>query len=83
MKSGPTAITTGPLKMTWLAYQGIIDCDQMSDKRKAKARMREIIDSLCALNNANKELAQLGRSRTKRLGDVLAFFDVGVSNGSC
>ena len=55
----------------------------MSDKRKAKARMREIIDSLCALNNANKELAQLGRSRTKRLGDVPAFFDVGVSNGSC
>ena len=71
----------GTLKMAWLAYQGIIDCYQMSDKRKAKAQMRDIINALCKLPSTNKELAQLGRSLDKRLSDVLAFFDVGVSNG--
>lgn len=29
-----------------------------------------------------EELAQLGSSLHKRLGDVLVFFDVGISNGS-
>ena len=71
----------GALKMAWLAYQGIIDCYQMRNKRKAKAQMREIINSLCGLKAKNKELVQLGRSLHKRIGDVLEFFDVGVSNG--
>lgn len=28
------------LKLAWLAYQGIIDCYQMSNERQAKAKMR-------------------------------------------
>lgn len=71
----------GGLKLSWHAYQGIIDCYQMSDKRKTKAQMCEVINALGKLDSANKELAQLGRSLTKRTGDVLAFFAVGVSNG--
>ncbi len=69
------------LKLAWLAYQGIIDCYQMSNKRQAKAKMRTIIDQLRVLKGPRKELAQLGRSLFKRLGDVSAYFDVGVSNG--
>ena len=69
------------LKLAWLAYQGIIDCYQMSNKRQAKAKMRTIIDQLRVLKGPHKELAQWGRSLFKRLGDVSAYFDVGVSNG--
>lgn len=69
------------LKLAWLAYQAIIDCYQMGNKREAKKKMRTIIDQLRVLKGPNKELAQLGRSLFKRLGDVLAYFDVGVSNG--
>lgn len=71
----------GVLKLAWLAYQAIIDCYQMGNKREAKKKMRTIIDQLRVLKGPNKELAQLGRSLFKRLGDVLAYFDVGVSNG--
>lgn len=38
-------------------------------------------DELSSLKSPNRELAQLGRSLHKRLTNVLAFLDVGVSNG--
>ncbi|MGO3876949.1 MAG: ISL3 family transposase [Corynebacterium sp.] len=69
------------LKIAWHAYQGIIDCYRMRNKREAKKKIRLIINELRTLKGPNKELAQLGRSLHKRLSDVLAFFDVGVSNG--
>lgn len=69
------------LKVAWHAYQGIIDCYRMSNKRDAKSKMRMIINELRKLKGPNRELAQLGRSLHKRLADVLAFFAVGVSNG--
>ena len=70
------------LQLMWQAYQGIIDCYNMTDKRRAKTMMREIIDQMRLLKGrANRELAQLGRSLHKRLGDILAYFDAGVSNG--
>lgn len=54
----------------------------MADKRRAKTMMREIVDQMRLLKGqANRELAQLGRSLHKRLGDILAYFDVGISNG--
>ena len=53
----------------------------MSNKRDAKSKMRMIINELRLFKSPNRELAQLGRSLYKRLADVLAFFDVGVSNG--
>jgi len=71
----------GVLKIAWHAYQGIIDCYRMSKKREANSKMRSIINELRMLKGSNSELAQLGRSLHKRLADLLAFFDVGVSNG--
>lgn len=58
----------GVPKLAWLAYQGIIDCYQMSNKRQAKKKMLIIIDQLRVLKGPHKELAQLGRSLFKRLG---------------
>lgn len=69
------------LKIAWHAYQGIIDCYRMRNKREAKTKMHMIINELRMLKGPHRELAQLGRSLYKRLADVLAFFDVGVSNG--
>ena len=70
------------LQLMWQGYQGIIDCYNMADKRRAKTMMREIIDQMRLLKGrANRELAQLGRSLHERLGDILAYFDAGVSNG--
>ncbi len=44
--------------------------------------MASIIDTLLKLKGKKfKELAQLGRSLDKRRKDILAYFDIGVSNG--
>lgn len=69
------------LQLIWQAYKGIIDCYNMADKHRAKTTMREIIDQMRLLKGPNRELAQLRRSLHKRLGDILTYFDVGVSNG--
>src|SRR5699024_1985219 len=68
------------LKIAWHAYQGIIDCYRMSNKRDAKSKMRTIINELRMLKGPNRELAQLGRCLHKHHADVLAFFNVRVSN---
>lgn len=41
-----------PLKLAWHASQCIIDCYQMSDERKGKTQMREVIIALGKLNRA-------------------------------
>lgn len=44
--------------------------------------MRRLINRLRGLRQAGlQELTQLGRSLHKRRADILAFFDIGASNG--
>jgi len=45
------------LEIAWHAYQGIIDCYRMSNKREAKSKMRSIVNELRMLKGPNKELA--------------------------
>ena len=59
---------------TWLVYQEIIDCYDDPNKRRAKTKMRRLIDSLRGLRQAGlTELAQLGRSLHKRRTDIWHF----------
>jgi transposase len=53
----------------------------LQGKTEAKTKMRLIINEPRMIK-PEEELAQLGSSLHKRLGDVLVFFDVGISNGS-
>lgn len=70
------------LQETWLVYQEIIDCYEDPNKRRAKTKMRRLINRLRGLRQAGlQELTQLGRSLHKRRTDILAFFDIGASNG--
>lgn len=70
------------LQETWLVYQEIIDCYEDPNKRRAKTKMRRLINRLRGLRQAGlQELTQLGRSLHKRRADILAFFDIGASNG--
>lgn len=70
------------LQRAWQVYQVIINCYNNPDKKEAKTKLRTIITTCRTLPNSTyPELAQLGRSLYKRLGDVLAYFDNGISNG--
>lgn len=70
------------LQETWLVYQENIDCYEDPNKRRAKTKMRRLINRLRGLRQAGlQELTQLGRSLHKRRTDILAFFDIGASNG--
>lgn len=70
------------LQETWLVYQEIIDCYEDPNKTRAKTKMRRLINRLRGLRQAGlDELAQLGRTLHKRRADILAFFDIGASNG--
>ena len=53
------------------------------DRKKGRALMREVIDSVSAgVHAALTELITLGRTLKKRAPDVLAYFDLpGTSNG--
>lgn len=59
------------------AYQKIIRCYRQSDRRKGRAMMAELIESLAVKGSAPgcPELATLGRTLKKRMSDILAFFD--------
>lgn len=71
-----------PLQTTWSYYQHIIVCYDQSNKHQAKKTMANLIDTLVTLKDkTTAELAQLGRTLNKRRHDILAFFDIGVSNG--
>ena len=71
-----------PLETTYDFYQEIIDCYDDSNKRRGKKAMEKLIDRLTNIKGKKyAELVQLGRSLNKRRKDILAFFDLGVSNG--
>ncbi|PLS31170.1 transposase [Bifidobacterium margollesii] len=65
------------LRLAHGAYQRIIRCYAQEDRRKGKGVMAELIEALNARGAAPgcPELAVLGRTLKRRMGDVLAFFD--------
>jgi transposase len=68
--------------VTWSIYQRIIAAYAHPDRRRGKAMLARIIDSLRARVPAGlEELAQLGHTLWRRRGDVLAYFDYHTSNG--
>lgn len=71
-----------PLEVTWRVYQRIIDAYNASDARTGKRIMQGVMRSLRAgVPSGLRELAQLGRTLWRRRVDILAYFDVGASNG--
>lgn len=67
---------------TWCVYQRIIAAYGHPDRRRGKAMMTVIIDSLRrGVPAVLEELAQLGRTLHRRRADILAFFDHHTSNG--
>lgn len=71
-----------PLEVTWQVYQRIIDAYNTPDARTGKQIMQQVIASLrCGVPSGLSELAQLGRTLWRRRVDILAYFDVGASNG--
>lgn len=65
------------LRLTHGAYQKIIRYHAQEDRRKGRSMMAEPIEALNAKGAAPgcPELAALGRTLKRRMGDVLAFFD--------
>ena len=66
-----------PLALAHGAYQKIISCYAHEDRRKGRGMMAELIESLAVKSGAPgcPELATLGRTLKRRMGDVFAFFD--------
>ena len=66
------------LKLAHGAYQRIIRCYAQEDRRKGRGMMAELIEALNARGSAPgcPELATLGRTLKRRMGDILAFFDL-------
>ncbi|MBW3092733.1 transposase [Bifidobacterium sp. 82T10] len=66
-----------PLALAHGAYQKIIDCYAREDRGKGRGMMAELIESLAVKGAApgRPELATLGRTRKRRMSDILAFFD--------
>ncbi|GAA4408732.1 ISL3 family transposase [Tsukamurella soli] len=70
------------LEATHLVYQQIIDAYAQPDRRHGKIGMYKVLKRLTTgLPDGLDELAQLGRSLWQRRTQILAFFDVDVSNG--
>ncbi|WP_293060204.1 transposase, partial [Mycobacterium sp.] len=68
--------------VTWSVYQHIIAAYAEHNRRRGKARMTKIMNSLRrGVPAALAELAQLGRTLWRRRYDILAFFDRQASNG--
>ena len=68
--------------ITWSVYQRLIAAYCQPDRRRGKAMLASIIDSLRRGVPAGlEELAQLGRTLYRRRHDVLAYFDHHASNG--
>ncbi|WP_140445469.1 MULTISPECIES: ISL3 family transposase [unclassified Bifidobacterium] len=65
------------LRLAHGAYQRIIRCYAQEDRRRGRGMMAELIEALNARGAAPgcPELAALGRTLKRRMGDVLAFFD--------
>ena len=70
------------LEVTWLFYQDLIAAYGHPKKSEGKRLMERIINTIRSGVPAGlEELAQLGRTLWRRREDVLAYFDVGASNG--
>ena len=70
------------LEVTWLFYQDLIAAYGHPKKCEGKKLMSRVITTLCKGRPPGlEELAQLGRTLWRRREDVLAYFDVGASNG--
>ncbi|MGW4482192.1 ISL3 family transposase [Rhodococcus triatomae] len=71
-----------PVKITAWCYQDLIAAYADSNKRSGKLAMFKCLKRIrTGLPAGLEELAQLGRSLWRRRREVLAYFDVGVSNG--
>lgn len=72
-----------PVELAWSVYQRIVDAYRQKDKRIGKWAMGRVIELIGVKVPASlPELASLGRTLTRRAGDVLAYFDRrGTSNG--
>ena len=70
------------LEVTWLFYQDMIQAYGHPKKSEGKKLMERIINTLrMGVPKGLEELAQLGRTLWRRREDVLAYFDIGASNG--
>ena len=71
------------VEATWGVYQQMITAYREPDRKKARAVMSRLIESLSAdVPTALTEVITLGRTLEKRAADVLAYFDrPGTSNG--
>jgi transposase len=71
------------VETTWAIYQRMITAYRDPDRRKGRALMEKLINSLShSVPTALSELATLGRTLKQRAADVLAYFDrPGTSNG--
>jgi len=71
------------VEATWGIYQRIVTAYRDPDRAAGKTALRKVIDALSTgVPRPLTELITLGRTLTRRAGDVLAYFDrPGTSNG--
>jgi len=71
------------VEATWAIYQAMIAAYREPDRSRGRQLMRRLIDSISHnVPAALSEVVTLGRTLTKRAGDILAYFDrPGTSNG--
>ena len=70
------------LEVTWMFYQDVIQAYGHPKNSEGKKLMDQIINTLRkGLPKGLEGLAQLGRTLWRRREDVLAYFDIGASNG--
>ena len=71
------------VEATWAVYQRLIGAYRNPDKIKGRHLMTRLIGSIShGVPAALSEVVTLGRTLTKRAGDILAYFDrPGTSNG--
>jgi transposase len=70
------------LQVTWEFYQDLIGAYGHPDRSRGKKLMTRVIHTLHkGLPEGLEELAQLGRTLWRRRADILAYFDLGASNG--
>lgn len=70
------------LEVTWMFYQDMIQAYGHPKKSEGKKLMERSINTLHkGLPAGLEELAQLGRTLWRRRENVLAYFDIGASNG--
>jgi transposase len=71
------------VQVTWTIYQRIVTAYRNPDRAAAKTSLTKVIKMIGrGVPGQLPEFATLGRTLTRRAGDVLAYFDrVGTSNG--